>query len=67
MKKIITAAALALLCAACSSTTDNAESIQVADARQIHVGSRSDTHAETNARGWVDMSPEGIAKRKAGK
>ena len=48
MKKIITAAALALLCAACSSTTNNAESVQVADARQIHVGSRSDTHAETN-------------------
>lgn len=63
MRKIIITA-LALLCAACSNnvTTSVQATETIADS-----GSRADTRQEVSSRGWIDMSPEGIAARKAAK
>lgn len=63
MRQIITAAVLVLLCAACA--TEPTESDVQAVAKNS--GTQAETRQEVAKRGWVDMRPEAIAARKAGK
>lgn len=67
MKSILTAAALALLFSACSSSVETAGTDQVADASSLQFGSRAETRNRLSSNKWPQPKAIGAPVSDANK